>query len=69
MNGCINKQYASISRMAAAHMEAPWHTVTGMNEGFASYPSAPTKRTPIKGKESTLICIHLLIFYTKIARK
>ncbi|KAL4720624.1 hypothetical protein ACJJTC_018026 [Scirpophaga incertulas] len=36
-------------KMAAAHMEAPWHSVTGVNEGFPSYPSAPTKRTPIKG--------------------
>lgn len=35
--------------MAAAHMEAPWHTVSGMNEGFPSYPQAQTKRTPIKG--------------------
>ncbi|VVC91131.1 unnamed protein product [Leptidea sinapis] len=34
---------------AAAHMEAPWHSVTGANEGFPNYPSAPTKRTPIKG--------------------
>ncbi|CAG9562888.1 unnamed protein product [Danaus chrysippus] len=36
-------------KMAAAHMEAPWHSVTGANEGFPSYPSAPTKRTPIRG--------------------
>ncbi|XP_031763405.1 zinc finger matrin-type protein CG9776-like isoform X2 [Galleria mellonella] len=36
-------------KMAAAHMEAPWHTVTGVNEGFPSYPAAPTKRTPIRG--------------------
>ncbi|KAG7305214.1 hypothetical protein JYU34_009253 [Plutella xylostella] len=36
-------------KMAAQHMEAPWHTVTGINEGFPSYPSAPTKRTPIRG--------------------
>ncbi|XP_075972545.1 uncharacterized protein LOC142974243 isoform X2 [Anticarsia gemmatalis] len=36
-------------KMAAAHLEAPWHTVSGMNEGYPSYPSAPTKRTPIKG--------------------
>ncbi|XP_049865180.1 zinc finger matrin-type protein CG9776-like isoform X2 [Pectinophora gossypiella] len=37
------------SKMAAAHMEAPWHSVNGINEGFPSFPSAPTKRTPIKG--------------------
>ncbi|XP_060800651.1 zinc finger matrin-type protein CG9776 [Amyelois transitella] len=36
-------------KMAAAHMEAPWHSVTGVNEGFPSLPSAPTKRTPIRG--------------------
>ncbi|CAG5019100.1 unnamed protein product [Parnassius apollo] len=36
-------------KMAAAHMEAPWHSVSGMNEGFPNYPSAPTKRTPIRG--------------------
>ncbi|XP_072942014.1 uncharacterized protein [Epargyreus clarus] len=36
-------------KMAAAHMEAPWHTVTGVNEGFPSFQSAPTKRTPIRG--------------------
>ncbi|KAH9633910.1 hypothetical protein HF086_009723 [Spodoptera exigua] len=36
-------------KMAAAHMEAPWHTVSGVNEGFPSFPAAPTKRTPIKG--------------------
>ncbi|XP_021187464.3 zinc finger matrin-type protein CG9776 [Helicoverpa armigera] len=36
-------------KMAAAHMEAPWHTVAGVNEGFPSFPAAPTKRTPIKG--------------------
>ncbi|KAM3958227.1 LOW QUALITY PROTEIN: uncharacterized protein ACR2FA_007782 [Aphomia sociella] len=36
-------------KMAAAHMEAPWHSVTGVNEGFPSFPSAPTKRTPIRG--------------------
>ncbi|CAG9791722.1 unnamed protein product [Diatraea saccharalis] len=38
-----------LRRMAAAHMEAPWHSVAGINEGFPNYPSAPTKRTPIKG--------------------
>ncbi|XP_022117874.2 zinc finger matrin-type protein CG9776 isoform X1 [Pieris rapae] len=36
-------------KSAAAHMEAPWHSLTGMHEGFPNYPSAPTKRTPIKG--------------------
>ncbi|KAG6447820.1 hypothetical protein O3G_MSEX005165 [Manduca sexta] len=36
-------------KMAAAHMEAPWHSLSGMNEGFPNYPSAPTKRTPIRG--------------------
>lgn len=36
-------------KMAAAHMEAPWHSVTGVNEGFPNVPSAPTKRTPIRG--------------------
>ncbi|XP_026746957.1 zinc finger protein 318-like [Trichoplusia ni] len=36
-------------KMAAAHLEAPWHTVSGVNEGFPSFSSAPTKRTPIKG--------------------
>ncbi|XP_052738143.1 zinc finger matrin-type protein CG9776 isoform X2 [Bicyclus anynana] len=36
-------------KMAAQHMEAPWHSMTGVNEGFPSYPSAPTKRTPIRG--------------------
>ncbi|XP_028165112.1 zinc finger matrin-type protein CG9776-like isoform X2 [Ostrinia furnacalis] len=36
-------------KMAAAHMEAPWHSVSGVNEGFPSIPSAPTKRTPIRG--------------------
>ncbi|KAJ8724749.1 hypothetical protein PYW07_015707 [Mythimna separata] len=36
-------------KMAAAHMEAPWHSVSGVNEGFPSFPAAPTKRTPIKG--------------------
>lgn len=41
--------------MAQAHVEAPWHSLPGMNEGFPSYPSAPTKRTPIKGKTSNLI--------------
>ncbi|RVE41736.1 hypothetical protein evm_013613 [Chilo suppressalis] len=40
---------AAHHKMAAAHMEAPWHSITGINEGFPSYPSAPTKRTPIKG--------------------
>ncbi|XP_013161734.1 PREDICTED: zinc finger protein 318 isoform X1 [Papilio xuthus] len=36
-------------KMASSHMEAPWHSVAGMNEGFPNYPSAPTKRTPIRG--------------------
>ncbi|CAK1577986.1 unnamed protein product, partial [Parnassius mnemosyne] len=36
-------------KMAAAHMEAPWHSVPCMNERFPNYPSAPTKRTPIRG--------------------
>ncbi|KOB67327.1 Uncharacterized protein OBRU01_19198 [Operophtera brumata] len=40
---------AAHHKMAAAHMEAPWHTVTGMNEGYPSFPSAPAKRTPIRG--------------------
>ncbi|KAJ0179113.1 hypothetical protein K1T71_004825 [Dendrolimus kikuchii] len=36
-------------KSAAAHMEAPWHSMTGVNEGFPSVPSAQTKRTPIRG--------------------
>ncbi|XP_038213548.1 protein MLP1 homolog [Zerene cesonia] len=40
---------AAHHKNAAAHMEAPWHSVTGVNEGFQTFPSAPTKRTPIKG--------------------
>ncbi|CAH2063869.1 unnamed protein product, partial [Iphiclides podalirius] len=36
-------------KMASAHMEAPWHSMSGVNEGFPNYPSAPTKRTPIRG--------------------
>ncbi|XP_068627841.1 zinc finger matrin-type protein CG9776 isoform X2 [Battus philenor] len=36
-------------KMASSHMEAPWHSVPGMNEGFPNYPSAPNKRTPIRG--------------------
>ncbi|CAG4983512.1 unnamed protein product [Colias eurytheme] len=40
---------AAHHKSAAAHMEAPWHSVTGVNEGFQTFSSAPTKRTPIKG--------------------
>ncbi|CAK1551524.1 unnamed protein product [Leptosia nina] len=40
---------ASHHKCASALMEAPWHSVTGVNEGFPNYPSAPPKRTPIKG--------------------
>ncbi|GBP03210.1 Zinc finger matrin-type protein CG9776 [Eumeta japonica] len=39
----------SHQKMAAAHMEAPWHSISGLNEGFPNYPSATTKRTPIRG--------------------
>lgn len=31
-------------------MEAPWHSNSNTNEGFPSFPGAPIKRTPIKGK-------------------
>lgn len=34
---------------AITHTEAPWHSLPGLNEGFPSHPSAPNKRTPIKG--------------------
>ncbi|XP_022117952.2 zinc finger matrin-type protein CG9776 [Pieris rapae] len=34
---------------SADHIEKPWSEETGFDEGFPHVPSAPSKRTPIKG--------------------